>query len=497
MFLLSREEMYDCDKFTIENRGIPGKKLMENAGRDSAEYIRDKILSPGNKVLIFCGGGNNGGDGFVAGRYLKDWDYEVEIILTGKTVKMSEETRENYEACLKNRITVHSADSFESWKEMDIDIGEFAIVVDAIFGVGLQGELRGWIVELIKEINNKSRMTVALDIASGIDANSGQAENAVIAQLTLTMAAKKYGLILGAGKFCSGKIEVINIGIPAEVIKDKSSSARLITEKSICFPERKPYYHKGDYGRIAIIAGSPGFSGAAILASRSALRSGAGLITLFHPKGMELIFEIQLLEVMTKTIPETMKEFQEILTRYDAVLFGPGVGMEAKAGAILDMLIDSWQKPLVIDADGLNIIGNKRDLLYRMAGKKVLLTPHIGEFSRLCGLNSLDILSDPVGILKQFCRDFQLKVLLKSSTTIFCDGTQLLFNATGNDGLATGGSGDVLSGIITSFIGQGLEISEAGISASWLMGRTAEKLAEKRETRSIIPSDIIDNLFTV
>ncbi len=497
MFLLSREEMYDCDKFTIEKTGIPGLKLMENAGKGSAEYIRDKILRSGDKVLIFCGSGNNGGDGFVTGRYLNDWGYRVEIILTGRIDKMSEETLENYKTCLTNGIAIHTADSYESWIEMGMDISDFTLVIDAIYGVGFQGELRGWIVELIREINKKSRMTLALDIASGIEANSGKAENAIHAQITLTMAAIKYGLLLGAGKICSGKIEIIDIGIPEEVMKERSTSARLITENTVCFPSRKPYYHKGNYGKIAVIAGSPGFSGAAIMACRAALRSGAGLITLFHPRGMELIFEIQLLEVMTRTIPETMEEFQSILTGYDAVLFGPGTGVAAKAGTILEMLINNWQKPLVIDADGLNLISVQRDLLKSMAGKEVLLTPHIGEFSRLCGLSISDILSNPARILKQFCLDFQINVLLKSSTTIFCDDSQLLFNVNGNDGLATGGSGDVLSGIITSFIGQGLEIAEAGISASWLMGKTAEKLAEKRETRSIIPSDIIDNLFTV
>ena len=495
MYLLSRQEMYDCDRYTIREMGIPGKELMENAGRGSAEYLRDILLANGEHVLIFCGSGNNGGDGFVIGRYLQSWGYHVEIIVTGKCDKMTTETSENYHACLDMGISIHLTSSYQEWQGIGIDIREYGMVVDAIFGVGFKGSLRGWIAELIREINQKSKRTIAVDIASGIDADSGLADNAVQAQYTLTMAAIKYGSILGAGKSCSGRIKVIDIGMPPEVIAQKNPPGRLVKADMIKLPERKDHYHKGDYGRIAIIAGSPGFSGAAVMAAKAALRSGAGLITLFHPPGMELIFEIQLLEVMTRAIPLDLEELEEQLAKFDVVLFGPGVGINERAGDILEMLVHKWHKPLIIDADGLNLLSINQNLLWEIAGKRVLLTPHIGEFSRLSGVGVKEIMADPAQVLMSFCRGKKLKVLLKSSTTIFCDGEQLLFDDSGNDGLATGGSGDVLSGIICSFAGQGLELAEAGIAASWMLGKTAEKLAEQRETRSIIPSDIIDNMF--
>ncbi|MDP8220385.1 MAG: NAD(P)H-hydrate dehydratase [Candidatus Stygibacter frigidus] len=495
MNLLSRQQMYDCDRDTINEIGIPGKVLMENAGRGSAEYIRDNILNAG-KILIFCGSGNNGGDGFVIARYLCSWDYNVTVILTGKTEKMTAETLENYQSCLDLNITMRAISSFETWQALKIDIADYSLVIDAIFGVGLKGNLRGWIVQLAGEINDRSKLTVAIDIASGIDADNGSAQTAIQADHTLTMAAIKYGSIMEAGKWHSGKITVIDIGIPQEMINGKKPQSVLIDAGSAILPERRGYYHKGNYGRIAIIAGSPGYSGAAVLSSRAALRSGAGLITLFHPQGMELIFETQLLEVMTRVIPENSEEFTEQLDKFDAILFGPGVGKSQAVEAILEMLIREWEKPLVIDADGLNLLSYRKDLLSGLKNKDVLLTPHIGEFSRLTGISANEILKDPVKNLMVFCRQNKLKVLLKSSTSIFCDGEELLFCASGNDGLATGGSGDVLSGIIISFIGQGLSISKAATSASWVLGDTAEKLTAKRETRSIIPSDIIENLFT-
>ncbi|MCF7911155.1 MAG: NAD(P)H-hydrate dehydratase [Candidatus Cloacimonetes bacterium] len=495
MYLLSRQEMYDCDRYTIDEMGIPGKVLMENAGRGSAEYIRDHILTAAERIIIFCGSGNNGGDGFVIGRYLQLWGCDVQIVLTGKPDKMTPETRENYAACLEMGIAVNICLSYQDWQDIKIDIKGYGMVIDAIFGVGFKGSIRGWIAELVKEINQKSRLTVAIDIASGINADNGKAEIAIEADHTLTMAAVKYGSVLGAGKSYSGKIEVIDIGMPPEVIEKHKPAGRLVTLNTVKLPERKGYFHKGNYGRIAIIAGSPGYSGAAVLASRAALRSGAGLITLFHPQGMELIFEIQLLEVMTKVIPTDLSEFEEQLAKFDVVLFGPGVGISEKTFQILELLVHKWHKPLIIDADGLNLLSGRAELLQDISGKQVLITPHIGEFSRLSGINVKDILADPANVLMDFCRKNKLMVLLKSSTTIFCDGRVLYFIASGNDGLATGGSGDVLSGIISSFAGQGLDMAEAGIAASWVLGTTAEKLAEQRETRSIIPSDIIENIF--
>lgn len=413
MYILSREEMYWCDHYTIENLKIPGKELMENAGRGSAEYIRDHLLADtGSRILVYCGSGNNGGDGFVIARYLREWGFGVEIVYVSRYEKMSQESRENYDSCENLGIKIHQVYSYEDWKGLEIDISSYTLVVDAIFGVGLKGDLRGWLVNLIAEINASAKQIVAIDIPSGIDAETGSGRVAIAASHTLTMAAVKYGLLLGAGKSSSGIIEVIDIGMPEEVLKLKGAAGRILQHSDVILPERKAHYHKGNYGRIAIIAGSAGYTGAAVLASRAALRCGAGLITLFHPAGLETIFEIKLLEVMSRVLPESEKELLAELSDFDAVLFGPGVGRGALAKDTLKALVKGWNKPLVIDADGINLLSENKDLIADLKGREVLLTPHIGEFSRLLGISINEVLQDRVNLLMSFCAEMQLKVVL-------------------------------------------------------------------------------------
>ena len=466
MFVLSREEMYAIDKYTIENIGIPGQELMENAGKECSKFINDLIL-PESKIAIFCGSGNNGGDGFVVARYLHNWKHLSKIFLMGSTDKMSPETLINFNRC----------------KELGISINK---------------------------INESEKTIVAIDIASGIDANTGQAKNAIKAYFTLTMAAMKYGQLLGEGRKKSSEILVIDIGIPGDVFLQFPLKGKLATYDNVVFPYRSRFSHKGNYGKVGIIAGSPGFTGAAILASKAALRAGAGMITLFHLQGLETIFENQLLEIMTYIIPklpfgkgeksnllesEGLSEFFNKLNSMDVLLIGPGIGISKEMYDLLDQITVFWNKPLILDADALNIIADNKNILENISGKQVILTPHIGEFARLCDVTTEDILLDPLRYLQNFVAKYKCNVLLKSATSIYCGKTGFIFDTTGNDGLSTGGSGDVLAGIITSFAGQQLSLKNAAVSASFLMGETAEKLAEIRKPASIIPSDIIENIF--
>jgi NAD(P)H-hydrate epimerase len=513
-YILSREEMYSLDKYTIEKIGIPGKELMENAGKECSEFIHQELLKPQSKVAIFCGSGNNGGDGFVIARYLKNRKYSIKIFLLGTPDKMSPETLENYESCSDLEIEIIQINNAE------IELSEFGLIVDAIFGVGLKGVVKGWRADLIEKINSSGKTVIAIDIASGVDADTGQAEVAINADHTLTMANFKYGHFLEKGREKSGKVKVIDIGIPDELYKKFPPKAELVTEENVKYPERYSLSHKGDYGKVGIIAGSPGFSGAAIMASRATLRSGAGLITLFHPEGMENIFETQLLEVMTQAIPELpfglsrrsetktergkdsnslesegLNNFFKKLSSMDVLLVGPGIGTSTETVKLVKKVLQTWDKPLVIDADGLNILSENEDILKMISDKPVILTPHIGEFARLAKKEISEILADPLGELNNFIKKYKCNILLKSATTIFANGKNFVFDISGNDGLATGGSGDVLAGIIVSFLGQKLPLKDAAISASFLMGKTAEKLAEVRKPASIIPSDIIEEIF--
>ena len=503
MFILSREEMYALDKYTIEKIGIPGRELMENAGKGCSEFIRKNLLQQEAKIAIFCGNGNNGGDGFVIAKYLKKWGYSPTIFLVGNPEKMSPETLSNFNLCEDLNIEILHFQNLETWNDFNISLSYFDLIVDAIFGVGFKGIVRGWLAQLIEEINRSRKTVVAVDIASGIDANTGQAEIAVKADYTLTMAAYKYGHFLGKGREKSGFVQIIDIGIPKKLYRKFPPKASLVTEKTVNYPKRSPFAHKGQFGKVAIIAGSPGFTGAAIMASRAALRAGAGLITLFHPStsALNIIFETQLLEVMTFAIPKNKKDeidfdkFWEKLSSMDVLLIGPGIGTSKTTTNLLGEILEKWTKPAVIDADAIKIISEHPEMLKLISGKQFLLTPHLGEFSRLLKKNIDEILINSIEELEQFTQDFQCSVLLKSSTSIFSDGKNLVFNISGNDGLATGGSGDVLSGIIVSFLAQKLSIKDAAVSASFLMGKTAEKLTKIRKTASIIPSDIIENIF--
>jgi len=495
MFVLSREEMYAIDKFTIENIGIPGQELMENAGKVCSIFIND-LIAPENRIALFCGNGNNGGDGFVIARYLQNWDHSTEIFLMGSKDKMSPETLSNYDQCEKLGIPISRIEQEPG------DLSDFDLIIDAIFGVGLKGEISGWRANVINKINRSEKMVIAIDIASGIDANTGQAANAVNADFTLTMANIKYGQLLGEGREKSGETLVMDIGIPQNVYLQFPIKGKLATDKNVIFPYRSRFSHKGDYGRVGIIAGSPGFTGAAILASKAALRAGAGLITLFHPMGLEAIFENQLLEVMTYSIPELplnkgdeYNNFINKLNTMDVLLIGPGIGQSKETEEFIKQIIISWNKPMVLDADGLNIIAKNKTILEKLSGKPVILTPHIGEFASLCNVEIEDIQNNTLQYLQDFAAKYKGNILLKSATSIFCDDNGFIFNITGNDGLSTGGSGDVLAGIITSFIGQRLSIKDAAVSASYLLGETVEKLSEFRKPASIIPSDIIENIF--
>jgi len=496
--ILSRAEMYFYDHHTIEKLGIPGAELMENAGRNCSEYIQTNLLQPNSKIGIFCGTGNNGGDGFVIARYLHEFGHSVEIFILGSPDKMSPETSENYHKCLNLNLpikTIDSSDKFENTK-----FAEFDLIVDAIFGIGFKGEVLGWRKKLIEKLNSLNSTRVSIDIASGIDADTGQVKTCIQADYTLTMAAAKYGHFLGNGRKFTGKLEIIEIGIPAHLFAQIPPKAKLINADNVEYPTRNEFSHKGDYGRIGIIGGSPGFSGAPLMAASAALRAGGGLVTIFHPAGMESIFATTLWEAMNYSLPETEaglidfdKTWQK-LKQMDVLLIGPGLGTKEKSTDFLKKLLSKWRKPLVLDADAINIISTNRDLL-KLLNSNTLLTPHIGEFARLSELSIAEVQENSTLHLIKFCSELNCAVLLKSATSIFFGENKLYFNISGNDALSTGGSGDVLAGIITSFIGQGSSLYEAATAGSFLLGTTAEKLSLQREPRSIIPTDIIANLF--
>ncbi len=519
MYVLSRDEMKEIDRSTINDFGLAGSILMEYAGARSALCIYD-LLTEGDEVAIFCGQGNNGGDGFVIARCLQNLGFWPTLFFIGDTARMSPETATNYKLVKRMNIPLHHISTAEEW----VDLSEeyftdqfcpYAAIIDAIFGIGFKGSLSELYEDIIVRLNEADSLRVAIDIPSGLDADTGWAECAFCADYTFTMAAPKYGHYLGKGRSYCGEVIPIDIGIPREIWDDKGPFANLIDDSNVIYPYRNSSYHKGNYGRVAIIAGSPGFSGAAIMAARAALHSGSGLITLFHNQGMETIYESNLLEIMTRPLPFSgenqricencsadnlielpeIREFLKTLDTYDVLLIGPGSGVSPLTTALVNMITREYSKPVVFDADALNILAHYPQWLKRMENRPFVLTPHIGEFARLSQSSSEDVMKDTISAVKEFLNDYDCNLLLKGVTRVFFNRTQTIFDISGNDGLATGGSGDVLSGIIISFLAQKLSPAEAAISASYLLGKTAETCSLFKETAAITPTDIIENIF--
>lgn len=498
--VISPEQMRRLDNRTIKEFGIPSVILMENAGKGCADLLSECFNGQLEKgALILCGSGNNGGDGYVIARWLHYYGYPVSLIRAGEG-KSSPETSANRTLCEKLSLETVSIEmpGFDAYlEELLSDSG---VVIDAIFGIGLKGSLTGKTAKLVRKVNEAEILRVAVDIASGLNAENGTAELAFQADLTLTMEAVKYGHLLGQGRLYSGLVEVIPIGIPDHLWEEEEWGV-LLDESVAYYPESNPLAHKGDYGRIAVFAGAPGFTGAAFLASLAALKAGAGLVTLFcHPDEL-LHYKAKPYEVMVKTCPlkqngslDTVALKKE-LAAYNVILLGPGCGIREYTLELLQYLVKHWKKPAVIDADGLNVMAQHQELLEGMQDKPFILTPHWGEFCRLANLKMEDLNQDCLNHLKRFVTATGIRVLLKSHTSIYYDGQILYFNTTGNDGLATGGSGDVLSGLIAGFLARKLEPCDAAGMAAYHLGLTAELLAEKQSTISIIPSDILNNIF--
>ncbi len=501
MFVLNRKEMTYYDTTTITKMKIPGRILMENAGKGCNDYIQANILNKKSKVIIFCGSGNNGGDGFVIARWLKNSGHQIVVILIDEVEKMSEDTRANHDLVINHNIPIFKIHSSADWENLNMNLKNFDLIIDSMIGIGFKGKLTDWTKSLISEINAVNKTIIAIDIPSGVDCNTGLAESAIHAKITLTMANYKLGHFVGAGREKSGKVVIIDIGIPAKMYEDYHPKTELILDDNVQFPKRNNYFHKGNYGKIGIIAGSPGLSGAAFLASEAAINSGAGLVTLLHPKGMENIFENKLTEVMKYSLDELEDGSYDIpkimnkISEFDALLIGPGWGVSEKNAKLQNEILLNWQKPLVLDADAINLLSENISIIKQIENKNILITPHFGEFSKLIKKSIQKIIDNPVNLPKEFAYKTGIKVLLKSNTTLFTDGRNVRLNISGNDGLATGGSGDILAGIIVSFIGQNLSILEAPAVAAFLLGKTAEKLAKKIDPAGITPTKIIAALF--
>lgn len=499
MQILLAEEMRALDRAAEEEIGIPGLVLMENAGRAVADAA-EKLLGAccHKKILIFAGKGNNGGDGSGAGRWLYNRGAEVTLVLACTAEELTGSAADElqyYIACGATVLEVSDADDNLRFAEIENLALQADLLVDALLGTGFSGKMRPLFIRLCGCINRAKEKKpgcriLAVDIPSGVNADTGETDgNAVKADVTITMALPKLGLYLYPGAEYAGDIQVADIGMPSSLLKEAEGNRILITKELIglLLPDRPKNAHKGSAGRVVLAAGSCGYVGAAALSSFAAVKGGAGLVTLLTPENTREILSIKLTEVMVKGLPvsenrlmteEALEIVAEALDKADVLAIGPGFGVSEETGNLIREILVTTAVPCVIDADAVTALQEHTDLLSHMLAEKVL-TPHPGEMTRLTGIRVSEIEKNRVEVARLYAEKWQAVVVLKGVPTVVAlpDGTVYL-NTTGTPAMATGGSGDVLTGLIAALIGQGLTVADAAVAGVYLHGLAGELAAK-------------------
>lgn len=491
MVVFDRDTMVAAENAAIES-GISQENLMENAGTAAAFFICENENLKNIKVTVVCGKGNNGGDGFVIARRLAKAGARVSVVLAVSPTRLSGESLKMYER-LPRKVKLIEAEKDPSLA--DITIKEGDIIVDAIFGFGFKGEAKGLDKRLIEEINGSCGYTYSVDLPSGLICDSGSVSGeAIKADCTLTFETLKPCHILPPSNAFCGKLEVLKIGISEEIMAGQKPFCRVIEKPK--FPLRDKNSHKGSFGSLLSVCGSYGMPGAAILAAKSALRSGVGkLYAVCPPENYtamavsvpEAVFVLADIEKNTKPIFENLKNVS-------SVLVGCGLSRSDKKAEFIKELILSAEKPIIVDADGINCTAQVIEFIKKVKAD-VVLTPHVGEMARLTGLGVQEIEKNRTETARKFATGYGIFLVLKGANTIVAtpDG-ELFVNLTGTPALATSGSGDVLSGIIGSLLAQGFDTLCAVTSAVYIHGLAGERAAEKFGENGLLASDIIDNL---
>ncbi|MBR4908616.1 MAG: NAD(P)H-hydrate dehydratase [Acidaminococcaceae bacterium] len=499
MQILLAEEMRALDRAAEEEIGIPGLVLMENAGRAVAD-ASEKLLGSCShkKIVIFAGKGNNGGDGSGAGRWLHNRGAELILVLAGLAEELSGSAADElqyYLTCSAQLLEVTDADDNLQFAEIEKYLIQADLIIDGLLGTGFNGKMRSLFGRLCRCINqakanNPNCRVLAIDIPTGVNADTGAADkDAVRADMTVTMALPKLGLYLYPGADCVGELRVADIGMPASLLKEAAGNRFLITKDRVkaMLPERPKNAHKGTAGRVAVAAGSYGYVGAAALCSFAAVKGGAGLVTLLTPENAREVLAVKLTEVMVKGLPAAedplvssaaMDVVSEVLEKADVLAIGPGFGISEETGNLVREILATSHVPCVIDADAITALQNHTELLSHMLAEKVL-TPHPGEMARITGLPVATVERERVEVARSYAEKWQAVIVLKGVPTVVAlpDGTVFL-NTTGTPAMATGGSGDVLTGLISALIGQGLPVADAAVAGVYLHGLAGELAAK-------------------
>jgi len=502
--VVSRHAMQKIDQLATSRYGIPPLLLMEHAGRCVVDEC-EKRFGPlkDKKVLIVAGKGNNGGDGFVAARYLLKRKAFVSVLLIGKENELTEDSQANYDI-LKNVENTRLRMLF-NFNDREFERSGYDFVFDGIFGTSFHGDVKGPAKKLIDWMNLQHRpKIVAIDLPSGLEADTGYAGvTAVKAQLTVTMALPKIGFYFQKGPLHTGEIRIADIHIPKQLAKTSRSKIFLSEEEDITgkLPVRRKDAHKYSVGKTLVLAGSKGLSGAALLSSQSAMKSGAGAVVLGVPSAIFPAISRRTLEVMPLDLPSTsegslalsaMASIRKKVDWSDVVLIGPGLSRNGETQNVIRSLVQSVTKPLIIDADGLNAIAANISCLKKRKSRNVVLTPHLGEFSALISKGAREIEMNKVEIARAFARKYRVVLVLKGAPTIVAapDGG-VFINPNGNAGMATAGSGDVLGGIIAALVGQGNSAIDAAINGVFVHGTAGDLARDEIGEMGMLASDIL------
>lgn len=510
MKVLSVKEMRELDKRTIEELGISGLILMENAGRMTAKKIMEHFgcSIQNGEVIIVAGRGNNGGDGFVVARHLHNMGKRVKILLIPQRKEISGDAEVNLKILEKLGFPIIYADGrIEVIEKNLLENKDIKILVDAIFGTGLDSEVKGIYREVIELINSLNVIRVSVDIPSGLSGDKGTPLGVCVnAHLTVTFGLPKMGLLTYPGREFVGNLEVVDIGFPKEFIEEIEPSGYLLDEEFIrsLIKLRKKNTHKGSFGHMLAICGYIGKTGAACLTAIGGIRAGAGLVTIAVPESIAGFVDARVLESLTFPLKEEdgfiamdTPTIEKALSEKTAVVIGPGIGVTDNTVEVVSYIVESSKIPVLIDADGINSLAKNLDVLKRKKAP-IILTPHPGEMARLISSTPQEVQKNRLEIACDFAKEFGVYVVLKGAGTIISSPEgKVYFNPTGNPGMASGGMGDVLTGLIGGFLAQGYEPWKASSLGIYIHGRAGDMASEKMGKWGFGAEDLADFIPSV
>lgn len=499
-YILTAAEMKKCDETASLTYGIQSLVLMERAALETVRVILDRYGSD-IYVGVVAGCGNNGGDGVAIARILKEYGVGAEIHLIGDMKKCSAETRQQLDTAKSLGIPVH----------FGLDNTLYDVMIDAILGIGLTREVEGPYREAIIAMNESKAKIIAVDMPSGINSDNGRIMGvAVKADLTVTYAFRKLGQVLYPGTQYTGEVVCVPIGIPQEALGERKNGVVTFSRQDLKLPDRNPSGNKGSFGKVLLIAGSKNMGGACQLAALSAFRIGSGMVRVFTAEENRESLLRKIPEVIVSTYKDygsnvlnTEEEaaLQEGLDWADVIAMGPGLSTSEKAAFLVDYILQNNKKPLVLDADALNILAGRTEAMRRFEigrmekHQEIVFTPHLGEFARLIKHPVAELKKDVIGYCKAFTRKYCVTLVCKDARTFVTKQYKMTYvNTSGNDGMATAGSGDVLTGIIAGLMAQGMAGFEAAVMGTYIHGLAGDYAKDKTSAYYIMAQDMIDSL---